>query len=789
MFPWAGLNAVHPWLLAGAAAVAAPIIIHLLSKRKFRILDWAAMDFLLEAERKNRRRVRLENLLILLLRCLAIALIAALAARPFYQPQSAAQAAGEGAGFERVFLLDDSASMQALGDERQLVFDAAKNSLATFIEELSQSNPGDRITVLTTSNPETPLYNARFMRSTTGDASEDGAAEMSATIKSLEPTDRVADLDKSLLAVEKLLRADAGQINRIVYVISDFRSRDWKAKNGGDAERGAAQLIKKRLAPHALSIQLCDVGSDKDDNLIVSNIRVLDDAEQPNTWVVGVPATIVVTVKNAGRQTVEDVDVELSAGDAGSQRATIEEIKAGEEQPATFKVNLTPDGDAEARGTNLLVRASIDTSTKRPDVLRLDNDRLLAGRVSLGVRVLIVDGDQGEDVRDSERYFLNMVLAPAGLQTRFKVDWKPDTDLEDGINFDQYDWIFLCNLYRVPEEQIVNLDKWVRGGGGLVFALGNRVDEQYYNDKLFQDGAGLMTVKLAGRQGDEQEQSWAALSIDGRDHPMWKYLAPSTDAQPELGAKVFQWWRTELPKENADKSTVVMARITDPDVAGGSPAIVEKSLGLGRAMTIAIPLDADWSDWPEDLSYAIAMHNLGSWMARKPRDDGALAVGQPIEMRLDAQRYRRDVKIGFIPPPSVEAPAADAAAASGKPAVKDVKTEQATPDETGRTLDVKFVDTTATGYYEVALSRLDGEVTRTLYAANVDPSEGDLARVDRAQLQTQLGDAATIVVGGPAFGNGSEGAKRDYSFHVLFAILGVLGVEQFLAWWFGKKRG
>jgi hypothetical protein len=180
------------------------------------------------------------------------------------------------------------------------------------------------------------------------------------------------------------------------------------------------------------------------------------------------------------------------------------------------------------------------------------------------------------------------------------------------------------------------------------------------------------------------------------------------------------------------------------------------------------------------------MHNLGSWMARKPRDDGALAVGQPIETRLDAQRFRRDVKIGFIPPPSREASAADATA---KPAVKDVKTEQATPDEKGHTLHVQFADTTATGYYEVELSRFDGAVTETLYAANVDPSEGNLARVDRTRLQEQLGESATLVAGGPAFGSGSEGAKREYSFHVLFAILGVLGVEQFLAWWFGKKRG
>ena len=55
-------------MLLGVAAIASPILIHLLNKRKFRKVEWAAMDFLLEADKKNRRRVRLENLLLLCLR-------------------------------------------------------------------------------------------------------------------------------------------------------------------------------------------------------------------------------------------------------------------------------------------------------------------------------------------------------------------------------------------------------------------------------------------------------------------------------------------------------------------------------------------------------------------------------------------------------------------------------------------------------------------------------------------------------------------------------------------------
>ena len=59
MFSW--LGAVNPWLMWGSLAIASPIIIHLLSKRKFRIVNWAAMDFLLEANRRNRRRVPIQG--------------------------------------------------------------------------------------------------------------------------------------------------------------------------------------------------------------------------------------------------------------------------------------------------------------------------------------------------------------------------------------------------------------------------------------------------------------------------------------------------------------------------------------------------------------------------------------------------------------------------------------------------------------------------------------------------------------------------------------------------------
>ena len=88
------------------------------NKRKFKIVDWAAMDFLLDADKKNRRRVRLENLILLLLRCLAVFLIGLLLRAAVHSDERDRGPARMPPQFERIVLLDDSLSMQArLGNE------------------------------------------------------------------------------------------------------------------------------------------------------------------------------------------------------------------------------------------------------------------------------------------------------------------------------------------------------------------------------------------------------------------------------------------------------------------------------------------------------------------------------------------------------------------------------------------------------------------------------------------------------------------------------------------------
>jgi hypothetical protein len=70
-------------MLAGLAAVAIPIIIHLLNRQKATMVDWGAMRFLLESLTSRSRRILIEEIILMALRCLAVALLVLALARPF----------------------------------------------------------------------------------------------------------------------------------------------------------------------------------------------------------------------------------------------------------------------------------------------------------------------------------------------------------------------------------------------------------------------------------------------------------------------------------------------------------------------------------------------------------------------------------------------------------------------------------------------------------------------------------------------------------------------------------
>src|SRR5437868_7060327 len=99
----------NPLMLWWLAAAGAPLVIHLLNRRKYREVPWAAMQYLLAAIRKNSRRIQVEQLILLLMRMLIIALLV-LAVAEFYT-EFLGRRFVSGRRTHKVLVLDGSFSM------------------------------------------------------------------------------------------------------------------------------------------------------------------------------------------------------------------------------------------------------------------------------------------------------------------------------------------------------------------------------------------------------------------------------------------------------------------------------------------------------------------------------------------------------------------------------------------------------------------------------------------------------------------------------------------------------
>jgi hypothetical protein len=760
---------VSPGLfLAGAAAISVPILIHLFNRRRFRTIEWAAMDFLLEAERKNRRRILIENLILLALRCLVVFLIGMVLARPFMPSQWTGNLLGSN-DFERIVILDDSLSMQTT-QENVSAFDQAKESLARMVRALAADRGNNALTILTTTAPEERIRNANVVNASTQD-------EILAELNTLQPSSKSGDMGAALQEVEQYLNSQPKNINRVVYVISDMRDRDWNAPAPGDGA-GQPKRVLERLAKTASGCFVIDVGQGSDDNLVVQEVR------SEGLLVAGVEQRFDVTVANPSAKAVEEVEVRLVVGDATPLLREIESIPANGTATATFSYTFVApvkaDNDEESKSLPP-VRIRAEARSTKPDVadrLALDSQSSFPARLLGGIPALLVDGDPSATFGRAETFFLRRGLSPRG-EFRSGVAVKVATETElDSLSLDSFQVIFLCNVFRLSDERIAALEEWVRGGGSLVLAPGDQVEEDYFNQKLYRGGKGLAPFELRGILGDETEEKWVHYTIEDQNHPAFKIFEGA--GNPFLkDVKVFRYWNTATPGDKPANLSVPV-RLSDLE---HSIAVAEKPFGAGRVCAFAVTLDGDWSNWPDDPSYVFCMQELVRHLAGNTANAGLVRVSQPIKQRIDLTQHRLEASIARPDAKkiSVQASAEEVdAPTGGQPKVTTVKNQSI--------WRINYETTDLPGFYELHLTGVEGGEDTVLFAANVDPTEGRLARVNESEFRRDVGSKVRIFSGNDASEAGIRGAQQETWWYLLWLLLAVLGAEQLLGLLFGRNR-
>src|SRR3954451_2377898 len=145
---------LSPLLAWGMLLGIVPLIIHLLNRRRFRRVEWAPMRHLKQTIRRNRRRIQIENWLLLLLRIILPILLFLFLARPVLNPTVLEKWLVGGGRSSQVVLIDDSLSM-GYGAGGPPAFHRAREVAGSV---LAAVKPQDRCTLVAASAPRTPIF-------------------------------------------------------------------------------------------------------------------------------------------------------------------------------------------------------------------------------------------------------------------------------------------------------------------------------------------------------------------------------------------------------------------------------------------------------------------------------------------------------------------------------------------------------------------------------------------------------------------------------------------------------
>ena len=462
-------------LLGGLAAASIPIILHLLNRRRFREEPWAAMRFLLAAIRKNQRRVRIEQLILLAVRTLLLILLVLAMAKPFVDNGALPILAGQRT--HRVIVLDGSLSMGHVTTDVTR-FDQAKELAAKLIKT---ARKGDAVSILLMADPpkvvvkEPSANHAEVLKELADVTLPHGGTDLTATLGVL---DRV------------LQSSDISQ--KDVVFLSDLQTASWRVRRGGEEalKRAVAKLEARKPR---LGTAVIDLGAAGDANRAVVDLKIGSPIVTPA--MVPTPQ-ISVTVREFSREAPEGVRVQLLVdGQVGPERIVYP--RRGEDATAVFLHDFASPGDH-------VVEALIGD-----DALKLDNHRWLAIPVRESLRVLLVDGDPKTDQPfHGETDFLAVALNPeldsAATPSTIRSDVIPEARFAS-TELTPFDVVVLCNVAQVTDREVSSLESFLKQGGGVVVFGGDQVMAENYNRLLFANGKGILPAEILQTVGGQEK--------------------------------------------------------------------------------------------------------------------------------------------------------------------------------------------------------------------------------------------------------------------------------------------
>ncbi|MHC4837243.1 MAG: BatA domain-containing protein [Planctomycetota bacterium] len=581
------MNFAVPAALWGLPLVAVPIIIHLLQRRRTRKVDFAAMRFLAEALRRTRRRVLMEDMLLLMLRTLAVLALVLALARP--STESLPFALGREARAE-VLLVDASLSM----DHRQGGASSFERARAVAVERLAglEGDLDDRASLL-----RAGLGTERL-------ASGDPREVRKAVEEMTAPQGGSSDLAAGVLAARQTMLDLGLPLDRIrVTLLTDLQATQWP-------QDAPALAALERLAELGGTVEVVDCGADLRANLGVTALTLT-----PAQLVQGDTVEASFTVRNYSS---EPVDRELSVTLDGELIATRQVVLGPQEElqqavllhpvtlgPRVVEVQLPHDGlvGDDRRAAVLEVR----------DSLRV----LLVGELALE------EGTPGL-VETLDRYL------SLGPEAPIQAEKLPLTRL-DASALEDADLLLLADPGLLNLSQADLVAGWVSGGGSLLLFPGPITGQVEAENLLAAVGAAELRVGEVARPGAEDA---ARLEIADAELPALRFFADPR-WQPLLTEVPFLSYRPLWLEAETVQDFDVGLRFQGGGDGDAGAALVLSRHGRGQvAVSTAAPLPG-WNRMEEVPGGTLPLlFDLLFQLSPPPSHPSTTPFGAPLTLAL-----------------------------------------------------------------------------------------------------------------------------------------------------------
>jgi len=662
-------------LLAGTALVALPIVLHLVMRRRPRFVEFPALRFVARRHDTNRRQLRLRHLLLLALRMALIALVALALARPRLK------ASGGGLGSQRApvaaALVFDTSKRMEYRHENRTRLEAAQD-MALWL--LAQLPPESQVAVLD-SRPGSGAFQVDL-----------GAARH--RIQRLETTAAAQALTTAIEEAVRLL-SESDLTRKEIYVFSDLARVAWPGQ--------AASRLQERLRqlPDA-GLYVIDVGVAQPLNLALGELRLSGQVVSNQSTL-----RIETELNSLGVEGKRTVELDLLEPDPAAKLPGQRKPTKSGDQTVTVQPGQAAQVEFKKAGLGLGTYQGY-VQIVGQDGLAADDRRYFTVEVKPAWQVLVVAPKPAQ----SYAVFLTQALEPTSFAKSGRARFKCTVAAQEELSKqDLKPYAAVCLLDPRPMEPAAwqALADYVAEGHALAVFLGRNAEP------VASFNAGPAQDLLAGTLLRQARAPDGSLHLNPRnlDHPALATFRRSAGQTPWVQQPVFRYWQLSEPSSGAH----VVVPFSDD-----GPAILERPLGKGRAVTVTTPAsdspsqDDAWNllgsthTWP----FFVLANDLMSYLVGAGTQELNYTAGQTAVLELDPGQPFKSYVLS----------------------VPDGTEVRLTPDLKQNRLVV--ASTEQPGNYRVQAGGTAGGVDRG-FSANVAPEQTRLERANDAELAGMFG--------------------------------------------------